>query len=109
MIANGTVDPRRTQYAAALGVISGLLAAIEPAPCSIRIDCDTFAPELVEITLNAHMNLSALQAWHSQLGGQLAPKERKDELPYWELNLTVNGIPVRAWTLLELPDADGAQ
>lgn len=103
------IADRLASFQAAHDVAGHLIAVLAPLPTDLMVRVGLWAPDEPLVRAYAHMDLAALLAWQSALGGRLTVEQFSSGNMHWKLAAAVDSIPVEAWTILDPPsDAEVA-
>ncbi|MEU4205624.1 hypothetical protein AB0F64_37630 [Streptomyces sp. NPDC026294] len=98
-------EVQRRGHMAALAVTERVIGLSPIVPTTVTVECAPYAPEEPGVEAHFHRSAEGVEALAQALGvtAKTTPFGPDDRRPYVEMHSVVAGVPVRAWTLLDIP------
>ncbi|MET9142393.1 hypothetical protein [Streptomyces sp. NPDC004042] len=101
---------RRKSLLAAHSVALHVQVVSPVPPSSVMVTCHTFSPDEPSVDVNFHMDRNGVQQLARALGVEATtqPHSKTDPQMYTVATAEVAGIPVKIWTLEDVPETGAA-
>lgn len=98
-------DAQRRGYMAALSVAEHVASICPQLPDKIEVACHSWASSAPSVRLYFHRSEVGVEALARELAERTTTVPHADDnpAPYTSVDAVVNGVPVHAWTLGDVP------
>ncbi|MFD7101888.1 hypothetical protein [Streptomyces celluloflavus] len=98
-------ESQRHGHTAALAVAALIIRNSPITPTDVKTTCPAHAPEKPSVDVYFHESAAGVEALAQALGveAQTQPFREGDPRPYVTTDAVIDGVPVRAWSLLDPP------